>query len=54
VISSLIGSGLVEGSSGISSKKIGYTVVVWLVSLVAALFVAYGLYTVLSAVFGVT
>ncbi len=54
VISSLIGSGLVEGSSGISFQKIGYTVAVWLVSLVAALFVAYGLYNVFSAVLGVT
>lgn len=54
VISSLIGSGLVEGSGGVSSRKIGYTVAVWLVSLVAALFVAYGLYTALSSVVGVS
>ncbi len=54
VISSLIGSGLVEGSGGVSSSKIGYTVAVWLFSLVAALFVAYGLYNVLSAVLGVS
>ena len=54
VISSLIGSGLVEGSSGVSSKKIGYTVGVWIVSLVAALFTSYGLYTVLSSIFGVS
>lgn len=54
VISSLIGSGLVEGSAGISARKIGYTVGVWLASLVAALFVAYGLYTVLSSVLGVS
>jgi PiT family inorganic phosphate transporter len=53
VISSLIGSGLVEGSSGISPKKIGYTVAVWIVSLFAALVFSYGLYNVLSAVLGV-
>jgi len=53
VISSLIGSGLVEGSGGVSSSKIGYTVAVWLVSLVSALFVGYGLYVVLSFLFGV-
>ena len=53
VISSLIGSGLVEGSGGVSSSKIGYTVAVWLVSLISALFVGYGLYVVLSFLFGV-
>jgi phosphate/sulfate permease len=44
---------LVEGSGGVSSSKIGYTVAVWLVSLVSALFVGYGLYVVLSFLFGV-
>jgi phosphate/sulfate permease len=53
VISSLIGSGLVEGSGGVSSRKIAYTVAVWLVSLVSALFVGYGLYTVFSTLLGV-
>ena len=53
VISSLIGSGLVEGSGGVSSRKIAYTVAVWLVSLVLALFVGYGLYTVFSTLLGV-
>jgi len=53
VISSLIGSGLVEGSSGISSKKIGYTVAVWLFSLGFAAVIGYGLYTGISALFGV-
>jgi len=53
VISSLIGSGLVEGSSGISSKKIVYTVGVWIFSLFSAAAVGYGLYTGLSALFGV-
>jgi len=52
VISSLIGSGLVEGSSGVSSKKIAYTVGVWILSLGAALVTSYGLYTALSSFFG--
>ncbi|MFP4633069.1 MAG: inorganic phosphate transporter [Halobacteriales archaeon] len=54
VISSIVGSGLVEGSAGVSRSKIGYTVVVWLVVMVTAAFVGYGLYSALSAVTGVT
>ncbi|MDY7082059.1 MAG: inorganic phosphate transporter, partial [Halobacteria archaeon] len=52
IISSLIGSGLVAGSAGVSGKKIGYTVGVWLFSLVSAGAVSYVLYSVLSNFFG--
>lgn len=52
IISSLIGSGLVEGSSGISGRKIGYTVAVWLSSLVSAGFFSFGLYRVLFTIIG--
>ncbi len=51
VISSVIGSGLVEGSAGVSGNKIGYTVAVWLFALGAAAVVAHLLYLGLS--FGV-
>ena len=48
IISSVIGSGLVEGSAG----KIGRTVVVWLATLVAAGAVGYGLYLALALIPG--
>lgn len=54
IISSLIGSGLVEGSAGVSSSKIGYTVGVWIASLVSAGFFAFGLYRLLSGALGIT
>lgn len=54
IISSLIGSGLVEGSAGVSAKKIGYTVGAWLFSLFSAGLVGYGLYSVLTSLLGAT
>ncbi len=54
VISSVIGSGLVEGSAGVSTGKIGYTVAVWLFSLVAAGAISHYLYLGLSTALGVT
>lgn len=52
VISSVIGSGLVEGSAGVSRRKIAVTIVGWLSTLVAAIGVGYLLYTGLAAVVG--
>ncbi|MFB6353750.1 MAG: anion permease [Halobacteriales archaeon] len=52
IISSVIGSGLVEGSAGVSGRKIGLTVAAWLSTLVAAGAVGYGLYTALAMVPG--
>ena len=52
IISSLIGSGLVEGSAGVSSGKIGYTVAFWVLSLASAAAIGFGGYRVLAAVFG--
>ncbi|MDY6764151.1 MAG: inorganic phosphate transporter, partial [Halobacteria archaeon] len=54
IISSLIGSGLVEGSAGVSPKKIGYTIGAWLFSLFSAGLVGYGLYSILAALLGIT
>jgi phosphate/sulfate permease len=50
IISSVIGSGLVVGSTGVSGRKIGVTVVAWLVTLVASAGVAFGLYRALALV----
>lgn len=52
IISSVIGSGLVVGSAGVSGRKIGVTVAAWLATLVGASAVAFGLYTALSAAVG--
>ncbi|MFB6283870.1 MAG: anion permease [Halobacteria archaeon] len=54
IISSLIGSGLVAGSAGISGRKIGYTVVIWLASLALAGGIGAVLYKLLSNILGVT
>ena len=52
IISSVIGSGLVVGSTGVSGRKIGVTVAAWLVTLVASAGVAFGLYRALALVSG--
>ncbi|MDZ7700653.1 MAG: inorganic phosphate transporter [Halobacteriales archaeon] len=52
IISSVIGSGLVEGSAGVSRRKIGRTAVVWITTLLAAGASGYGLYTALSLIPG--
>ena len=52
IISSVIGSGLVEGSAGVSSRKIGVTIGAWLATLAAAIAVGYTLYAVLAMIPG--
>jgi len=44
IISSVIGSGLVVGSAGVSARKIGVTVAAWLATLVGAVGVGFALY----------
>ncbi len=44
IISAIIGSGLVEGRSGVSRQKIGYTVVAWVSSLGISLVLGFILY----------
>lgn len=48
IISSVIGSGLVVGSGGVSARKIGVTVAAWLATLVGAVVVGFGLYRVVA------
>ncbi len=52
IISSVIGSGLVEGSAGVSGRKIGVTLAAWLATLVAAGATGFGLYRGLALVAG--
>ncbi|WP_458207556.1 anion permease [Haladaptatus sp. NG-SE-30] len=53
IISSVIGSGLVVGSGGVSGRKIGFTLSAWLVSLVGAGTIGYGMYSLLTMVTGI-
>ncbi|WP_049970031.1 inorganic phosphate transporter [Haladaptatus cibarius] len=53
IISSVIGSGLVAGSGGVSGRKIAFTLSAWVVSLVGALLLGYGIYTVLTMLTGI-
>jgi len=53
VISSVIGSGLVVGSGGVSSQKIVFTLAAWVTSLVSAFASGYGVYALLTTVTGI-
>ncbi len=53
IISSVVGSGLVVGSAGVSGRKIALTLSAWLVSLVGAGATGYGMYSVLAMVTGI-
>ena len=52
IISAVIGSGLVEGSAGVSGRKIGFTLLAWLSTLVAAIATGFVLYRALAAIPG--
>jgi phosphate/sulfate permease len=52
IISSVIGSGLVVGSAGVSARKIGVTLAAWLATLFGAVGVGFVLYTGVAAVVG--
>jgi len=54
IISSVIGSGLVEGTGGVSGRKIGVTLAVWVSTLLASGVVGFALYRLLAAIPGVT
>ena len=45
IVSAIVGSGLAAGNAGVSRKKMGYTVVAWIGSLVSAFVIGYVLYT---------
>ena len=52
IISGVIGGGLAGGSAGVSRRKIGVTLVFWLVTLAASIAIGFGLYRALAAVLG--
>jgi phosphate/sulfate permease len=52
IISGVIGGGLAGGSAGVSRRKIGVTLVFWLVTLTTSIAVGFGLYRLLAMVFG--
>lgn len=53
ILSGVIGSGLAAGTGGVSRRKIGITVVFWLLTLGLSTAVGFGLYRVLSTVLGI-
>ncbi|WP_229115730.1 inorganic phosphate transporter [Halapricum desulfuricans] len=53
IISGVIGGGLAAGSAGVSRRKIGVTVLFWLLTLGTSVVVGYGIYAALSTVIGV-
>jgi len=52
IISGVIGGGLAGGSAGVSRRKIGVTLVFWVVTLVSSIAVGFGLYKAFAAVLG--
>lgn len=50
IVSAIIGSGYAAGGSGVSRKKMVYTVLAWIGSLVLAIGVAYGAFTAIESV----
>jgi PiT family inorganic phosphate transporter len=50
IVSAIVGSGYAAEGGGVSRKKMGYTVLAWLGSLVLAIGVAYGVFTIIESV----
>ncbi len=45
IVSAIVGSGYAAGNAGVSRRKMGYTVLAWVGSLVGSFLIAYGLYS---------
>jgi phosphate/sulfate permease len=52
IISGVIGGGLAGGSAGVSRRKIGVTVLFWVLTLVTSVGVGFGVYRLFSTVLG--
>ncbi len=52
IISGVIGGGLAGGSAGVSRRKIGVTLLFWVLTLVASVAVGFGLYRAFATVLG--
>ena len=50
IVSAVVGAGAAAGTGGVSRKKMGYTVLAWIGSLLGAGVLSYGLYTVITFV----
>ncbi len=44
IVSAIVGSGYAAGNAGVSGRKMGYTVLAWIASLVGSFVLAYGIY----------
>jgi phosphate/sulfate permease len=53
IISGVIGGGLAGGSAGVSRRKIGVTVIFWILTLVTSIGVGFGLYRLFATLLGV-
>jgi len=54
ILSGVIGGGLSAGSAGVSRRKIGVTVLFWVLTLVSSVLLGFALYRILSAGLGVS
>ncbi|MFC6726298.1 inorganic phosphate transporter, partial [Halobium palmae] len=52
IISGVIGGGLAGGSAGVSRRKIGVTLLFWVLTLVGSVGIGFGLYRLLAALLG--
>ncbi len=52
ILSGVIGGGLAGGSAGVSRRKIGVTLVFWIITLTSSILVGFGLYRVFAIILG--
>jgi len=50
IVSAIVGSGYAAGNAGVSRKKMGYTVLAWIGSLVVSFVLGYGIFSLISLV----
>ena len=50
IVSAIVGSGLAAGDAGVSRRKMGYTVLAWIGSLVLSFGLSFGIYTAVLAI----
>ncbi len=53
IISGVIGGGLAAGSAGVSRRKIGVTLLFWVITLATSIGIGFGLYQVFSTLLGI-
>ena len=50
IVSAIVGSGLAAGDAGVSRRKMGYTVLAWIGSLILSFGLSFGIYTAVLAI----